>query len=167
MSFFFLRFWLLTSALAAAQKFISAIRFRGARNLFRLQRSGLPRLHWTRPETRQDASQREIGVPFGAGHRVTPVSRSTPQPTLEWSTEQFALAALTKLWVSLLIGLVLAQTAASLRPHPGCSSARGHRCLPAQYLALALPHSPHTALLDSHDRGDALLAYLSGDVELF
>src|SRR5271157_5234753 len=52
------------------------------------------------------------------------------------------------------------------RPHPGHSFARCHRRLPAQYLALALPHFPNPALLDPHERGHALLAYLPGNVEL-
>ena len=45
---------------------------------------------------------------------VTVVTPSTPLHPLEWNSENFALTALTKLWVSLLVTLVLAQMAASL-----------------------------------------------------
>jgi signal transduction histidine kinase len=45
---------------------------------------------------------------------LTLVTPSTAHQALEWSPEKFALAALTKLWVALLVALVLAQTGASL-----------------------------------------------------
>lgn len=52
---------------------------------------------------------------MGDGTRgITLVTPSTRRHPLEWTAEWFALAALTKLCIYLLIGLVLAQTAASL-----------------------------------------------------
>ncbi len=88
------------------------------------------------------------------------------------------MAARTKLWVSLLIALVLAQTAASLLMPRGEALTIASDLIQGALLLVAtaafLPNTSrsrcptfaHSALLDSHERGDALLAYLPGNVEL-
>ena len=69
--------------------------------------------------------------------RVTSVTRSSSHCTLEWRPEQFALAARTKIWVSLLFALVLAQTAASLLMSRGAALTIASDLIQGTLLAVA------------------------------
>src|SRR5258708_33226461 len=75
----------------------------------------------------------------------------TPQPpyhALKWSPEWFALATVTKVWVSLLIALVPAQTAASLLMSRGSAltiaSDLIHGSLLAVPTSALLPNTAHS-----------------------